>query len=100
MKRRCECGRRYRGPKELGCLRCREIDRQWLALEAKELGVTCAGKARGSRHPAAKLTEAGAAEIRERRAMGEKLKTIAEDYGLNLNTVWKVVTGKTWREHG
>jgi len=44
----------------------------------------------------AKLTNAQAAEIRARRATGERLKVIAQDYGVTDRTVSKIALGRSW----
>lgn len=46
--------------------------------------------------PSGRLRESGVREIRERRAKGEKLQSIATAMGVSLGTVWNVVNGKTW----
>lgn len=46
--------------------------------------------ARGERNGAAKLTDAQVAEIREARAAGEKLRVIAERYGVSHNHVSRI----------
>lgn len=51
----------------------------------------------GEANPAAKLTAAGAAEIRRRAARGETLRAIAQAVGVSHVTVWKVIRGVTWR---
>jgi hypothetical protein len=43
-----------------------------------------------------KLTWDDIARIRERRASGEILRTIAADYGLNNSTISKIALGKAW----
>lgn len=39
-------------------------------------------------------------KIRERRASGEKLGSIANDYGLEPLYVWQITTGKKWKKVG
>lgn len=51
----------------------------------------------GERNHAAKLTEAGVAEIRRRRASGEALKSIAKDYGVSDRTVSKIARRQRWQ---
>ena len=48
----------------------------------------------GSRNPMSKLTDEQVAEIRERRASGEMLKSIAADYGISINHVCNLAQGK------
>lgn len=45
----------------------------------------------------AKLKEADVIEIRNRRAAGELLKDIAENFGLTEVYVWQITTGKKWK---
>lgn len=52
--------------------------------------------ARGSKNPMARLTNEQVKEIRKRRAAGELLRTIAEDYGISLNHVGNIVNGRRW----
>lgn len=52
---------------------------------------------RGGSHPSAVLTEADVVAIRQARAGGEKLRSIAERYGLTTSYVWLVANGKTWK---
>lgn len=49
---------------------------------------------RGEAHPGAKLTDADAATIRERRARGEPLKAIAKTYGVSISTISLVALGR------
>jgi len=51
----------------------------------------------GSKNPAAKLTDEQAAEIRRRRAAGEKLRVIAADFGVSEATVSLLARNLTWR---
>lgn len=44
-----------------------------------------------------KLDAALAAEIRQRDARGESRNTIAAALGVHRNTVWRVLTGQTWK---
>jgi len=50
----------------------------------------------GSNNGRAKLTSEQVAEIRGRRAAGEKLKPLSEEFGVHQNTIWWVVRGVTW----
>lgn len=50
----------------------------------------------GRRRPGEKITTAIAEQIRNRRAGGEPLKSIAASFGVTLVCVSSVVTGKTW----
>jgi hypothetical protein len=53
--------------------------------------------ARGERNGFSKLTEDAVRDIRRRRAEGEILRTIAEDHGVNLTCVYKIVMRESWR---
>lgn len=52
---------------------------------------------RGERHPYARLTEAKVRELRERRARGETLASIAADLGVGIDVVHLAATRKTWK---
>lgn len=52
----------------------------------------------GERHPSAKLSNKQALEIRQRRAAGEKLSTIARDYGISFQHVSAIARGVVYRE--
>ena len=54
----------------------------------------------GTRNAMAKLTEANVAEIRRRRAAGERLKEIAADYGVSDRAVSKIALGQRWTSRG
>lgn len=51
---------------------------------------------RGETHNLAKLTEVAVRDIRRRRAAGERLKPLAEQYGVSETMVSYVVRGKNW----
>lgn len=51
----------------------------------------------GSKNPAAKLTECAVIEIRAALATGEKLKTLAEKFGVSGSTIALIRDGKKWR---
>lgn len=56
------------------------------------------GKAQdGEKNDMAKLTEKAVREIRRRRAAGERLKSIAADFGVSDRTVSKIARGERWR---
>lgn len=61
--------------------------------DAKGRQVTPKGEAHGS----AKLTEANVAEIRRRLAAGEFQHKIAAAFGISINAVSNIKTGKTWK---
>jgi hypothetical protein len=50
----------------------------------------------GERNAMAKLTAAGIATIRSRRAGGERLKTIARDFGVSDRTISRIALGHRW----
>lgn len=52
----------------------------------------------GQRNAMAKLTPEQVAEIRTRRAAGEKLTSIAVDYGVQMQTVSKIARGDRWAQ--
>jgi len=59
----------------------------------------CAAKRRnqfGSRHHAAKLTEAAVAQIRARWAAGEQGIALAADYGVTPQMISYIVRGENW----
>lgn len=51
----------------------------------------------GAAHGMAKLSEVDVLGIRNARAGGETLQSIATRYGVNVGTIWKIATGKLWR---
>jgi hypothetical protein len=51
----------------------------------------------GIRHPAAKLDEAQVQEIREMRAAGNELKSIAVQFGISFQNVSLIANHKAWR---
>lgn len=51
---------------------------------------------RGEAHHNTNLTETDVRKIRERRAKGEKLTTIAADYGICFSSVSLIAKGKNW----
>lgn len=59
----------------------------------------CATKKRNVRralHPMSKLTEDQVIEIKRRRASGEKLKSIADDYDVKFQSISKIARGSRW----
>jgi hypothetical protein len=52
----------------------------------------------GERHGAAKLTAADVAEIRKRRAAGETLQSLADEYGVHNSTIHKASVGQSFKE--
>ena len=51
---------------------------------------------KGSKNPNTRLTEADVLRMRQMRATGAMVKTIAEAYGMNPKAVSAICTGKTW----
>jgi hypothetical protein len=51
----------------------------------------------GEKNGQAKLTEGQVAEIRCRYQAGENWKILANEYGVNHRTIWKVGTNRSWR---
>ncbi len=54
----------------------------------------------GEAHPSSKLTEKDVIDIRKRFATREKIRPIADDYGIALGTVREIATGYRWRSVG
>lgn len=52
---------------------------------------------RGSDRYNAVLTESKVLEARARRQQGEKVNSIADDFGVNPQTLGKAINGKSWR---
>lgn len=52
---------------------------------------------RGERHGEAKLTWAAVADIRARRAAGERLKTLAAEYGVCFQSISEIARGERWQ---
>lgn len=48
----------------------------------------------GERHPRAKLTDAQVAEIRARRAAGERPYKLAREFGVTYMQIWTLTTGR------
>lgn len=51
---------------------------------------------KGEKNAMSKLTTEQVKEIRRRRLSGEMLKTIAADYGISINHVCNIASGKRW----
>jgi HNH endonuclease len=51
---------------------------------------------RGVKHPGHKLTEAQVLAIRKLRASGQTLRQVGNQYGVSLQTVHDIATGKSW----
>jgi hypothetical protein len=51
----------------------------------------------GERHPRAKLTEADAVEILGRVRRGERYRVLAEEKGVAIGTISKIVSGTNWK---
>lgn len=55
------------------------------------------GKARGSRHGRAKLTEDKVLSIRERYAKRDvRMLDLADEYGMSKSTIGRIISGKYW----
>lgn len=52
----------------------------------------------GENNGRARLTAEQVAEIRKRRASGEKLLPLSIEYGVHKNTIWWITSGKTWAD--
>ena len=53
----------------------------------------------GSKNKWAKLTEADVTDIRRLRATGMKLADIAGQFGISIQAICSITTGRTWRRH-
>lgn len=51
----------------------------------------------GSRNPSAKLTDAQAREIHQRRTSGEKLEPLASAFGVHPMVIVSIAKGRTWK---
>jgi hypothetical protein len=69
------------------------VTRQQNVLHAFSLGLK---DNRGVKHPSHKLTEAQVLAIRARRTAGVTLKQIGREFGVSLQTVHDIATGKSW----
>lgn len=52
---------------------------------------------RGEQHGRSRFTEDQVREMRNRRSVGETLKSIGADFGASPGTVKNIVSGKTWK---
>lgn len=52
----------------------------------------------GENNGRARLTAEQVKEIRVRRSNGDKLKDMANEYGVHKNTIWWITSGQTWTE--
>jgi hypothetical protein len=55
------------------------------------------GGVHGERSPMAKLRAVDVPVIRERRARGERLQSIADDYGVTTGAIGAIVMGRSWK---
>lgn len=53
-------------------------------------------RARGDAHPGTKLTTVDVENIRALFEFGVPAKTLAKDFGVSKNTIWRVANGTTW----
>jgi hypothetical protein len=60
-------------------------------------GRMIVGDHRGIRHGSAKLNDAAIVEIRRRRDGGEKLKPIADDFGVDVSLISLIGLRKIWK---
>jgi hypothetical protein len=63
---------------------------------ADDLPASDKGMLRGEEQPNSVLTEAQVREIRRRLTDGDTQRSIARDYGVNQNAIWKIANRKTW----
>jgi hypothetical protein len=75
---------------------CTNVDHLWLGSQRDNIAdrVRKGRSARGERSNFARLTDADVAEIRRRRAAGEKLRTIARDFGTGVSYTCQVARGR------
>ncbi len=59
--------------------------------------IVCGTSQRGEKHPMAKLTEESVRTIRHRRAAGEALGVLADEYGVLKSAICAVATRRTWK---
>lgn len=55
------------------------------------------GRSMAGRNPCAKLNAEQVTEIRQLRASGRTLQSIADQFGVNLGTVRALIDGRSWR---
>ena len=61
-------------------------------------GAQCWSRKRtGDEHHNVKVSDADVARIRERFGRGEKPKALANDFGINVSTAWRIATGRDRR---
>ena len=70
------------------------VEQQIHASRVLKVGHAC--RQHGEANSMAKLTAEQVAEIRIRRKSGERLKTIAQDYGITDRAVSKIALGQRW----
>lgn len=71
------------------------VDQMYHAID--ELGRHACLQQDGASNHQAKLTDQQVIEIRRRRAAGEQLVPIANDFGIAMQTVSKIARGDSWR---
>lgn len=80
---------------------CRKCHRRYDGNSQKMWDRDHAGRAsknaRGTGHGMTRLTEEQILKIRERRASGEVLRTIAEDFGISKAHVSRIANDQSWR---
>jgi len=53
--------------------------------------------ARGERNGTCKLTQQSVSDIRLGRRSGRTLASLAAQFGVSIQVIWRIVTGRTWR---
>ena len=93
------CGnRRCLNPMHLAPKTHSDVLRDAYATGQRSRAAEYAGKLRAAQGAGlAKLTPATAGSIRQRIAAGETVQDVAQDMGLNAETVRRVKLGRTWR---
>jgi hypothetical protein len=64
--------------------------------DMREKGRMKPGHSCGTRRSSAKLTEEKVTAIRARRAQGEKLKALSEEYGVSETKICQVAKRQAW----
>lgn len=79
-----------------GCFDNRLSNLRWDTSEANDADVIREGKQKGESNPRSKLTADSVVSIRTRRAAGESVASIANDFGISNDYVYTVAQGKSW----
>ncbi len=70
---------------------------RWTSHQENEKDkITHGTSNQGSRHGMAKLTEQNVIEIRERRAQGERVSALAEQFSVHQSAIYGIVSRRRW----